>query len=91
MIKTIWLDFLNEPVGYIGMGLFWLAWIVQLYQSYVHKKSIISVWWWILRAIGVGCMLIHAIIIQDLLFIISNALTLCIVYSYNLYLIARTR
>ena len=91
MINMIWLDFLNEPFGYMGMGLFWLAWVVQLYQSHKNEKSTIPIMWWILRAIGVGFMLYHSIVIADLMYIISNTLTLLVIYSYNFYLIIKEK
>lgn len=77
-------------VGFTGQALFSMRFLVQWFQSERQKKSVIPVEFWYFSVAGGATLLSYAIYKQDPVFIIGQ-MTGLLIYSRNLYFIARER
>jgi len=94
-VPMSWLNFIGAQFergifGILGGGVFFTSWIYQAYISKREGKSVVDVWFWIMRITGLVMITVHAIVIKDLVFIILNSLG-CMLASYNLFLNVRKK
>lgn len=84
-IEHIWL-----LVGFLGQGVFLLRFLVQWLLLEKGKRSVVSLVFWYLSALGSMMLLVYAIAERDPVFILGQS-TLALIYSRNLFLVNRER
>jgi lipid-A-disaccharide synthase-like uncharacterized protein len=77
-------------LGFSGQTLFFMRFFVQWLYSEKHRRSIIPTAFWYFSIGGSSLLLIYAIIRKDIVFIVGQS-TGFLIYTRNLYLIARER
>lgn len=77
-------------VGLIGQACFFTRFLVQWIASERRRESVVPVYFWYFSLAGGVILLAYAIHRTDPVFILGQAAGL-VVYSRNLYLIARKR
>lgn len=85
MIETIWV-----VIGFLGQALFSMRFLWQWIRSEKSRRSVIPIEFWYFSIAGGVTLLAYAIYREDPVFIAGQAGGL-IIYSRNLYLIARER
>lgn len=81
----IWL-----AIGFVGQALFAGRFLVQWIVSELRRRSVVPVYFWYFSVGGGIVLLAYAVHRQDPVFIIGQFFGL-IVYTRNLYLIAKNR
>jgi len=79
---------LTDLFGFAGAGLFLLSWLLQAFESRLHKRSVVSIRFWLLRLAGLSSLIVHYFIRRDivsLLFMFGTAL----LTVYNIFLIKK--
>lgn len=69
--------------GSAGQIIFSLRFIYQWYQSYLLKKSVLSVGFWVISIIGSGIIFIYGVIRRDPVLILAQSFG-CIAYIRNI-------
>jgi lipid-A-disaccharide synthase-like uncharacterized protein len=77
-------------LGFAGQTLFFMRFFVQWLYSEKHRRSLIPTAFWYFSIAGSSLLLIYAIIRRDIVFIVGQS-TGFVIYTRNLYLIARER
>ncbi len=77
-------------LGFVGQSLFFMRFFVQWLYSEKHKRSLIPTAFWYFSLGGSSLLLIYAIIRRDPVFMVGQS-TGFIIYTRNLFLIARER
>lgn len=77
-------------LGFAGQTLFFMRFFVQWLYSEKHRRSLIPTAFWYFSIGGSSLLLIYAIIRKDIVFIVGQS-TGFLIYTRNLYLIARER
>ena len=85
MIDTIWVG-----IGFLGQALFSMRFLWQWIRSEKSRRSVIPIEFWYFSIAGGVTLLAYAIYREDPVFIAGQAGGL-VIYSRNLYLIARER
>lgn len=96
MLSQLWswaLAELGKPLiifGFVGQFVFFMRFAVQWFASERRGKSHIPISFWYLSIVGGAMTLAYAILKQDLVFTVAQALGL-LIYTRNLMLIAKRR
>jgi len=77
-------------IGFTGQFLFFMRFFVQWLYAEKHRKSIIPVAFWYFSLGGSFCLLMYAILRQDIVFIVGQS-TGSIIYLRNLYFIHKEK
>lgn len=77
-------------LGFTGQSMFFMRFFVQWIYSEKHKRSLIPTAFWYFSLGGSSLLLIYAIIRRDPVFMVGQS-TGFIIYTRNLYLIAKER
>jgi lipid-A-disaccharide synthase-like uncharacterized protein len=83
-------EILILAVGFAGQSLFFMRFFVQWLYSEKHRRSLIPTAFWYFSLGGSLLLLTYAIIRRDPVFMVGQS-TGFIIYTRNLYLIARER
>ena len=76
--------------GWLGVILLAIAPLPQLYRLFkTGKGKDVALWTYVCVVSGVVCYLIHAIMINDLVFTVSNSINLCLNGTILVYLIRK--
>ena len=89
------MNFLNNlnffmVLGFIGQFFFSMRFIVQWVASEKHKKSVVSLAFWVFSVLGSFLLLIYAIYRKDPVFILGQAPNL-LIYFRNIWLIKTSK
>ena len=77
-------------LGFIGQFFFSMRFIVQWVASEKHKKSVVSLAFWVFSVLGSFLLLIYAIYRKDPVFILGQAPNL-LIYFRNIWLIKTSK
>lgn len=59
-------------LGFLGGFFLGVSWIIQMLESLINKKSVVSLKFWLLRFAGALMLTLYAIAIKDLVFTLVN-------------------
>jgi lipid-A-disaccharide synthase-like uncharacterized protein len=86
-VQTPWIWF---AIGLVGQAFFFGRFAVQWIVSELKRRSVVPVYFWYFSIVGGVILLTYSIHRRDPVFILGQSFGL-LVYSRNLYLIARNR